>query len=367
MTQLQYPTSGAVIPLNSTDNYYRHDALATTNHTQLQLNEFGGVLNRHDECGDCHNSHAANPSLSTETTTGWTASGQVAKTSGVSVVNSLTPGAAPTYTFINGVTSQVTREYQLCLKCHSGFTTPLANPTGTPTPYSKYRLDKAIEFNPNNASYHPIEAAGKNTTAAMTAQLSGTSSFKQWTFTTASTVRCVNCHGDYRKYNQPTAPAAGSDLAPHTSRYRGILMQNYRDRSLMTRTEAPTALQFETNFALCFMCHGSAPFVTTSNSTQPDTNFRYHGPHLRSYRGQAMTTPNYNIDQPGAGDGYMICAECHFRIHSTTYRVGSQPAYPRLVNFAPNVTVGATPWNQTQTGGSCTLTCHGFSHSNEGY
>jgi predicted CXXCH cytochrome family protein len=363
MTQLQY--TDPLVPANSTDNYYRHDALVTTNHTQLQLNEFGGVLNRHDECGDCHNSHAANPSLSTQTTTGWTASGQVAKTSGVSVVNSLTPGAAPTYTFINGVTSQVTREYQLCLKCHSGFTTPLANPTGTPTPYSKYRLDKAIEFNPNNLSYHPVEKAGTNTTTAMTNQLAGTSSFKQWTFTTASTVRCVHCHGDYRKYNLPSPPAAGSDLAPHTSKFRGILMQNYRDRTLKSGTADTFAVN---DFALCFMCHAEAPFADTSGSARTDTNFRYHGYHLGKIN--KATSPVVDIDSPGAGRSNSLCSECHFRIHSTTYKVGAQVITgTRLVNFAPNVINSASPvkveWNQS--GKSCTLTCHGKDHSGKTY
>lgn len=345
----------ATVPANNatTRSYYRHDALVTTTHTRADLNEFGGVSNRHSECGDCHNSHKANATNSTQTTTGWTASGRLANISGVSVVNGAA-GAAPTYTFLNGTTNPVTREYQLCFKCHSGFTTLLSNPTGTPTPYSLYELDKGVELNPSNASYHPIEAAGKNTTAAMANQLAATSPYKQWTFTTTSTIRCVNCHGDNRKYNQATPPAAGSDLAPHTNQYRGVLLQNYRDRALMQSTEVYSAA----NFALCFLCHGEAPFADVSGNARTDTNFRFHGYHLTEL--PRNTSTSYNIDQPGAGRGVAICAECHFRIHSTTYRVGTQPAYPRLVNFAPNVTAGSTPWNQT--GKSCTLTCHGVQH-----
>jgi predicted CXXCH cytochrome family protein len=352
MVKLQY--TDAAVPANGTDSYYRHNALVAGNHTQASLNEFGGVSNRHDECGDCHEPHAATSTASTPTASGWTAAGQQAKTSGVLVVNGAA-GTAPAYTFINGQTSQVTREYQLCFKCHSGFTTLLANPTGTPTPYSKYRLDKGIELNPSNASYHPIEAPGTNTTTAMTNQLAATSPFKQWTFTATSTIRCVNCHGDYRKFNATTPPAAGSDLAPHTSRYRGILTQNYRDRALMQSTDAYVA----SNFALCYLCHGEAPFADGSKNSRTDTNFPLHGYHLRSI-GRSSST-SYDIDAPGAGRGYAVCAECHFRIHSTINRVGAQPAYPRLVNFSPNITVGATPWNQA--GRSCTLTCHGQSHS----
>ncbi len=345
----------ATVPANdaTTRSYYRHDALVTTTHTRADLNEFGGLSNRHSECGDCHNSHKANATNSTQTTTGWTASGRLANISGVSVANGAV-GAAPTYTFLNGTTNPVTREYQLCFKCHSGFTTLLSNPTGTPTPYSRYELDKGVELNPSNASYHPIEATGKNTTAAMTNQLAATSPYKQWTFTATSTIRCVNCHGDNRKYNQATPPAAGSDLAPHANQYRGVLLQNYRDRALMQSTEAYSAA----NFALCYLCHGENPFADTSGDANPNTNFRFHGYHLGKL--PRNTSTSYNIDQPGASRGFAICAECHFRIHSTTYRVGTQPAYPRLVNFAPNVTTGATPWNQT--GKTCTLTCHGVQH-----
>jgi hypothetical protein len=354
--KLQY--TDASVPVNGTDSYYRHDALAATSHRQSAVNEFGGVLNRHAECGDCHEPHAATSTTSIQTAAGWTAAGQQAKTSGVSVVNGAA-GAAPTYTFIDGQSRQVTLEYQLCIKCHSGFTTLLANPAGTPTPYSKYRLDKGIELNPANVSYHPIEAAGTNTTAAMTNQLAGTSPYKQWTFTATSTIRCVNCHGDYRKFNVATPPAAGSDLAPHTSSYRGILTQSYRDRALLQSTEGYVA----SNFALCYLCHGEAPFADRSGSSRTDTNFRLHGMHLGNI-GRSSSS-SYDIDAPGAGRGYALCSECHFRIHSTINRVGAQPAYPRLVNFAPNITVGATPWNQANR--TCTLTCHGQNHGGYGY
>ncbi len=359
-TNVKAQYTDAAVPANdaTTRSYYRHDALVTTTHTRADLNEFGGLSNRHSECGDCHNSHKANATNGTQTTTGWTASGRLANISGVSVVNGAA-GVAPTYTFLNGTTNPVTREYQLCFKCHSGFTTLLSNPTGTPTPYSRYELDKGVELNPSNASYHPIEAAGKNTTAAMTNQLAATSPYKQWTFSTTSTIRCVNCHGDNRKYNQATPPAAGSDLAPHANTYRGVLLQNYRDRALMQSAEAYSA----GNFALCYLCHGENPFADISGSTNANTNFRFHGFHLGNL--PRNTSTSYNIDQAGAGRGFAICAECHFRIHSTTYRVGTQPAYQRLVNFAPSVTTGATPWSQT--GRSCTLTCHGASHSSWTY
>ncbi|HEY6057854.1 MAG TPA: hypothetical protein VIV06_07465, partial [Candidatus Limnocylindrales bacterium] len=70
--------------------------------------------------------------------------------------------------------------------------------------------------------------------------------------------------------------------------------------------------------------------------------------------------------------GLATCAECHFRIHSTSFAVNGQAAGTRLVNFAPNAgpTIdGDLGWRQKAVGtpGSCTLTCHGQPHAPKGY
>jgi hypothetical protein len=166
--------------------------------------------------------------------------------------------------------------------------------------------DKGVELNPANDSFHPIEAPGRNQTAAMANSLSGTSPYKLWTFSTDSTIRCVNCHGDYRKADPAAPPGAGADLAPHTSRYRGLLIQGYRDRDLKPVTE-PYAAQ---DFALCLVCHAEAPFTDVSGSARSDTNFRYHGKHLLGIRNRGNL--DGDIDTANAGRGNAICAECHF-------------------------------------------------------
>jgi hypothetical protein len=175
----------------------------------------------------------------------------------------------------------------------------------------------------------------------------------------------VNCHGDPGKYSTTTPPAAGSDLAPHTSQYRGILIQNYKDRTLRTADEPYAAA----DFALCYVCHAEEPFT---NSPSDLTNFRLHRLHIKGLSG-AGTNGSTDINLAGAGKGNAICAECHFRIHSTAIRTGTQGAYTRLVNFAPNVTASTdrgilafTPRSGT-TPGSCTLTCHGQDHNPKTY
>lgn len=350
--QAQY--TDPLVPANNatTREFYQHDAIVTTSHTSAGLNEFGGVSNRHSECGDCHNAHSANGANGTTTTTGSTASGRLADVSGVSVVNGAA-GTAPTYTFLDGKTpgTSITREYQLCFKCHSGFTT-LSNGSFTP---SKFRLDKGAEFNPNNPSYHPVEAPGKNRTPDMIASLAGASPYKIWNFTIDSTIRCVNCHASSTRYSLTSPPAANGDLPMHTSRNPGILLQNYRNRLLKPAAE----VYADADFALCYMCHANTSFST---ETATATNFRYHGKHVMNIRN---TGPGgTNIDTALAGGGNALCAECHFRQHSTTFKAGTQTVPgTKLVSFSPNVS-GSRTWTSTGIGsGSCNLTCHGYSHS----
>jgi len=376
-------------PVNNpvTRDYYSHDALTASNHTESQLDEFGGMSNRHSACADCHNSHKANALPdSTQTTAGWTASGRLAGVSGVSVLNGAAD-TAPAYTFLSGVNDAVidetavtdvrpiTLEYQLCFKCHSGFTTLTSNATlvsGPPAAlipqYSKYALDKGIEFNPNNPSYHPVEAAGTNQTPKMNASLAGASPYKLWNFTMGDTVRCLHCHASGATPDvmpDPLAlPPPGSALQPHTSSNRGILVKNYRDRVLTTRDAAYN----NADFALCYTCHSNTPFATDGGGTDR-TNFSLHGYHTAKLTGMGST--NTDIDTPGAGGGNAICAECHFRLHSTTNKVGAQVIDgTRLVNFAPDVQPynGVISWRPGATsGGSCTLTCHGVPHGPRSY
>jgi predicted CXXCH cytochrome family protein len=361
-------------PVNNatTREYYSHDAIDATPvkaHTESQLDEFGGVSNRHSECADCHNSHQATATAardSTQYADGWDASRRLAGVSGVSVLNGAA-GTAPTYKFLSGADTNVvpgnavTREYQLCFKCHSGFTTLTSNAGLAP---SQYALDKGVEFNPANPSFHPVEAAGKNVTAAMTESLAGTSPYKMWNFTIGSTIRCLNCHASGTTPDTTPAPLPlpGSVQAPHTSSNRGILLKNYKDRVLKTTSEAYSA----GDFALCYVCHAEAPFAPGGSSSTA-TNFSYHSKHTSGMTGKG--TGGTDIDTAGDGQSNAICAECHFRLHSTTNKVGTQ-AVPgsRLVNFAPNVQPvvagGTISWTPGATsGGSCTLTCHGKTHN----
>jgi len=331
-----------------TSSFYSHPATTASTHTSAQVDEFAGVLNRHSECSDCHNPHTLSDVAPTESGSGWTASGALTGASGVAASTPL------------AWKNPIGFEYELCLKCHSRYTQLLS--------YSKEsykKTDKAAEFDPSTASYHPVEAAGKNTTTAMEQSLDGGS---LWQFTPYSTIRCVNCHGDYRSITG--TPSAR--LAPHTSPYRGLLITNYRDRDLKPQNEVYSS----TDFTLCYLCHSEAPFSASSDVERTDTNFRLHAKHL--VRIATLGSGSLDIDDTtGAGQGNAICAECHYRLHGTSLAPWEENQdYSRGVNFAPDVQPRAgqtdppgppSPLWSGPTSRTCSLICHAKDHDSASY
>jgi len=333
------------VPANdaSTSSFYFHASADPSSHTSARVDEFAGVLNRHAECSDCHNPHSLTPFDAVGTDSGWLASGSLQGTAGVAATSPPAWKAPLVY------------EYELCLKCHSRYTQLL-----TYTKESQKKKDKAAEFDPSNASYHPVLAPGKNTTPAMDNSLAGGS---LWQFTSASTIRCVNCHANGSLV--AGSPTWYGKLAPHASQNRGLLLAHYRDRDLKPELEAYNAADFE----LCYLCHSSAPFASETVEPRSDTNFRLHGFHSTSLLDGG--NPSLDIDTPGAGPGNAICAECHFQLHSTSSApyAGNQ-GYSRGVNFAPNVQPypgTANPQWSGPTSRTCTLVCHGEVHNADTY
>ena len=263
-------------------------------HTLASADEFGGVSDRHDACADCHNPHTATGTESTQTTVGWTAPGQLTGVSGVSVDNGGGEQRAPLHAPGRGerqgharVSALPEVPFRLDGAARKGPAPPLLVGGGQ---------GRGARTRPTTRTTRSRRPARTRSTA-MANSLAGTSPYKLWSFSTGSTIRCVNCHGDYRKFDTTTPPAAGSDLAPHASQYRGNLMQNYRDRDLKPFTEPYRS----NDFALCYLCHAEAPFSDGSGSNRADTNFRYHGLHLTGIRNR------------GSLDGDIDTADCRSR------------------------------------------------------
>ncbi len=361
-TSVQEDWSNPLVPANdpATSAWYSHPATTPSNHESALANEFGGVLNRHTACADCHQPHLADDSRPVNSVGGWSASGAIAGASGVAVVNGAA-GTAPTYTL--ETTSAF--EYQLCFKCHSGFT---ELPAQDPSHPSRWALDKGIELNPANVSYHPVEAAGKNQTSAMALSLAGTSPYKLWVFETDDTVRCQNCHGASSVVDQLPEPAVNASLDNHASANRGILVAPYKDRTL----NAPRALPGAELRALLRLPRGGADGGRQRRPPQRHELQLARLPHERHQRRQRRGSGGLDIDVPGDGPGNATCAECHFRTHGTALAVNGQAAGhgPRELRsqrpaHARRPRASCRP--RPTTMGTCTLTCHGKPHNAYGY
>ncbi len=234
-------------------------------------------------CMDCHDPHAATEVAHVEATDGNTASGVLKNVAGVQATwsapsnpsNGTETLSAPSYT----ATTAVTKEYELCLKCHSSYAWGATPPTGW--------TDQGKEFNPHNFSFHPVteSSAGQqwnntfiraNQTAAMTGN---------WALPANLDARmyCSDCHADN---------TAGAPKGPHGSNAVYILRAvgpgtTYNNLCLLChRPEAGAATsafgnhttakhQYPSNALGCLGCHAGNIGVGGRTGNVHGTNYRW--------------------------------------------------------------------------------------------
>ncbi|GAB3651635.1 cytochrome c3 family protein [Ramlibacter alkalitolerans] len=267
----------------------------------------GNENNRHVECTDCHNPHRViknrlfndNPATPTAGThnhaSGHTniASGVLKGSYGVEPVYGAVPFNSPASSFdvkrgVGGVgastaagSAWVTREYQVCLKCHStyAYTTPplLSQGAGGGTASSTNGLlqftDQAMEFQPpathkgeltttdsgsasgfttnNHRSWHPVvdntgrtNAIRTTTTGSWVAPWNGTND------TGTQTMYCTDCHGSNTAAGT-VVPNAGSPWGPHGSTNNFLLKGSWDTASGSGQANT-----------LCFKCHDANTYST---------------------------------------------------------------------------------------------------------
>lgn len=297
----------------------------------------GSLLNRHAECTDCHNPHRAtknrlfNANSITPDAAGTHKHGIVA--GDTAPHNNLASGSLrgsfgvePTYlsaefgSYPTGfdvkrgdtggaisdlVTSTyVTREYQICLKCHSNFAfddltpppLPLASPGSTPrdTNGVKYYSDAAMEFQApithqgepasttdsgasttysanNHRSWHPVMAE-TGRTAAVRSSANSNLWRTPWNGSDTDggiaivpdtvgtqTMNCSDCHGSTTNLADGVVPFGGEDGAswgPHGSNEDFLLKGSWL-------TDAPNNHATGSN-NLCFRCHEESQYADAS-------------------------------------------------------------------------------------------------------
>ena len=244
------------------------------------------------ECVSCHNAHVAQADAVAPTPPAAYAS--LMGVDRVSVTNGA-KGTVPTYTFRSAADATPAKEYEVCFKCHSSY---IAVPTG--------KTNMAVVFNPNDSSYHPVEAAGKNRNINALAFVNG------WTWD--KTMYCTDCH------TSDNTAVRG----PHGSTNRYILKKPYTaspNTRTMTRTE------------LCFDCHKYATYDSTGSTINGYSRFNSSGHRF------------HVVDK-----GYP-CYACH-----TTHGAATLP-FLLVTGRAP----GLVSFSRTTSGfggGSCNATCH---------
>lgn len=171
------------------------------------------VNNRHVECIDCHNPHAAN------------------STNPLNGVRGIDQGGSEV--------ASITRTEQLCYRCHG-------DSNNKPAPLTTRQIGQTnvrMEFDTANPSYHPVASTGKNPDVpSLIAPLS-----------TNSTISCLDCHNNN---NGPGANGSGPN-GPHGSTYESILERQYLKQD--PTAESPTA------YAMCYKCHDRSIILSSQS------------------------------------------------------------------------------------------------------
>jgi predicted CXXCH cytochrome family protein len=320
---------------NTATRFFKHDVAATDGVHRIGQTDgadFGGAA-RHVECEDCHEPHEA--------------------TRGPAVAPSLqremnhTPGVDPMWTAPGAPNPagfawlpQAEREHQVCFKCHSAFTTlptyltdgwdgtqyvanGLSKLTSAQPDQVPDHRDLAQEFNPFNASFHPVVALGVNQAIPPNSFVPG------WSQT--SMVYCTDCH---------------SHGSPRLHLLRGAV-----DYTTVMTGDVPAAQDQE----LCFRCHDAATYLDDNNSRTANTNFyramgnrNLHGTHMTRSRGRAAT-----------------CYACHDTHGSEQQHLLNFQVLPGVLGIDSGDSQSA--WRASGAQMECALTCHGRSHTRPGF
>jgi len=246
-------------------------------------------------CVDCHNPHAE-----TATRAGSSGPAPFAQVPGVNAAGGPIQNAA--------------HEYELCFRCHAS-AAALAN---SKIARQFNQPNARLQFNPANASYHPVIAASRKVRVP--------SLLSTWT---SPTVRCTDCHNNDQG---PGAKGSGPN-GPHGSRYAPLLERNLVQVDF--QGESFNA------YALCYKCHSRTSILADESFKATDAQGRPRGHRF------------HIVDQRTA------CTTCH-----DSHGVQQNK---NLINFnLAYVSPSATGQLQyTSLGGgnaSCSLTCHGKNH-----
>lgn len=202
-----------------------------TNTTLIHDPVEAGVINqRHVECQDCHNPHAARQSPDPVL-------GVLANVRGI--------------TISGGEIASITHSYEVCFRCHADNT----NLPAPRTPRQHQQVNTREEFQLSNPSYHPVAGAGRNPDVPSLIS----------PLTTSSVIECTDCHNS----NSAASVGGNGPEGPHGSVFEPILARNYQ--TLDNTSESAS------NYALCYSCHSRSSILN-------DQSFGEHNKHINGER-----------------------------------------------------------------------------------
>ncbi len=316
--------------------------------------------NRHAECSDCHNPHAAKDGLHTI--------GSNAVSGVISGVWGLEPASTSEWTQPISFTriDPATKEYQICLKCHSYYglgsapngVTIITGPSGTDI------TDQAMEFNPNNHSGHPVEVSLNNLTGSYAPKaLDPSQMTSDWSNTGNQTMYCSDCHGN----DQPTSSTVAQ--GPHGSNYKFMLTGERKywpytaSGKLWTLGDVWLNKNNWQNDLFCVNCH---PLFSAGNY--------YNKPHSIYYH----NNNNFSID--GTYYKGIPCVSCHLviphggkrsRLIGYGYGATNPDVPPYIINQYTSKLRGfkkaSSAWSYSQSNCSTGSGCHRGGMGGSGY
>ncbi len=258
---------------------YHHPSYSPKLHSAKEtLPETNPRAPRHADCVDCHDHHGTTPEKKL---------------------------IAPYNLNQSSRTQEQLPEHLLCYRCHGDS----ANLPGRYT-------NKKNEFNPSNASFHPIETTSRNSAVVSLIR----------TAKSTALLTCSSCHASDNR-NAPRGP--------HGSNYEHILTDNY--------STADNQPESSYAYALCYRCH-------KRDSILSNESFKFHSTHIQGIPGKSRGTSCYTChNSHGSDSKYLI-------------KFNSQIVSPNKSGLLKYQELGNARFS-----GKCFLNCHGYEHNPKSY
>lgn len=261
-----------------------------------------GTANRHAECIDCHDPHAAKPGTNATkpagygygSAFGYTISNVLLGSYGVTPTYS---GVGPPISFaVNRLTNTLTDfQYELCFKCHSNY-----------SGYPGGQTNTASEFNPANASQHGVVSARSPANTYINANTLEAPFAATYTAGKRATLACDDCHLD---------SATTDPRGPHGSAKAYMLRAN-------------------PDMDLCLVCHKASVYRVSTTNTLSNYD------HSQRAWTTAFTNPSSHMRG-------RYCRNCH------AGRIGDIHGTNTRGRFLTGAHITATTATSCTTDGNC--------------